>query len=129
MITLPDGWKEFVQVRDYPETPDYEQKIGMIVFTLHNKAGQIFGYEIPVMVPTYLKRNLSKTDCLQFYEIAYNTLIANISGVAMEQANVWGRSIDEQSVEVQQVQDQDWRPYWDHEYCVQYNEFMEGLKS
>lgn len=129
MIILPNNWQQGIQVRDYPKTPDYIQTIGIVLFTMNNAAGQVFGYEVPVMVPTYLKQGLTKTDCAQFYQIAYNTLIQKLPDVAIQQQRVFGRSQDEQSVEVQTVADHEWKVLWDRTNCVPYEEFMDNLRS
>jgi hypothetical protein len=129
VIQLPDNWRQWIQVRDYPKTPDYEQRIGMVNLVMNNEAGQIFGYELPVMVPTYLKRGLDKADMVQFYEICYNTLIKQLPEAALQQVNVFGRSTDERAVEVQAVSDQGWKPLWDKQYCVPYDQFMDNLRS
>ena len=124
MINLPNDWRHGIQVKDMTSDKD-SQTIGVLILLLINESQQIFGYEIPVMVPYYLLDDLNKHEFITFYDVAFNTLISNAQEVVMNMDNAFGRD-DNDELEVQVISDQNWEVFW-NENLVPYDDFVTNL--
>jgi hypothetical protein len=126
MIQLPDNWRRMVQVREHQQS--HGREVGILELVLNNDAGQVFGFEMPVAIPYYLSAQLNKHDLKQFYEIAYNSLCAEVQNLALQQKNVFGRNNETDELEVQPVRDQAWDMLPDATNMLDYDTFILNLE-